>query len=44
VLDDLEAQYDGYTLKDGDSLMTYGNSAKRDVYLRIKYLSEGKDE
>ena len=44
VMQDLEDTYGGYTTEDGDALKTYGNSAARDVYIRIKLLSEGKDE
>jgi len=44
VLRDLQEKYDRYTTEEGDTVKTYGKSAQRDVYLHIKYLSEGNDE
>ena len=44
VMQDLKDKYDRYTTEEGDALKTYGKSASRDVYLYIRFLSEGKDE
>jgi len=44
ILEDLAEKYDRYTTEDGDTIKTYGNSARRDVYMYIKLMSEGQDE